>query len=397
MSTKVLNQQQVRQSEELSSYNFRIQYQKGSENGRADTLSRRNNYFQEEKEYHTQPILIINDQGFIWYNHQQRLSTAFTTPCHQGRISATFIIDNKDITTKLRETTRHNRFAIELIKKLKTEEVKDFNIIEGLLLFQGKVYLPARLRQRFLQLYYKTPETRHFRLKKTRERLQNLYYFPSLHKEVDDFCGKYDVCRRTKHARHQLYRELQPPRQTDRAFKKLTLDWITKLPISKDPASKSSYDSILVVVDYLTAYGIFIPFKKGSDAKQLAHTFHKEVVSRHSMSEELISDRDKLVTLKFQTSLISLLGVNHRLSITYHPQTDGKTERLNQTLEQYLRCFLNYKQDNWVEWLPTIILAYNSAFSESIGISPFFANYGYKPTTSYGMGTVESIVSKTKI
>ena len=68
------------------------------------------------------------------------------------------------------------------------------------------------------------------------------------------------------------------------------LDWITKLPISKDPVSKLSYDSILVVVDYLTVYGIFIPFKEGLDAKQLTHTFHREVVSRHSILEELISD-----------------------------------------------------------------------------------------------------------
>ena len=107
---------------------------------------------------------------------------------------------------------------------------------------------------------------------------------------MDDFCGKYNVCRRTKYIRYRLYKELQPLRQTDRVFKKLTLDWITKLPISKDPASKTSYDSILVVVDYLTAYGIFIPFKEGLDAKQLAHTFHKEVVSRHNIPEELILD-----------------------------------------------------------------------------------------------------------
>ena len=75
------------------------------------------------------------------------------------------------------------------------------------------------------------------------------------------------------------------------------LDWITKLPILKDPTSKLSYDSILIVVDYLTTYGIFLLFKEGSDAKQLVYMFHKEVVSRYSMLEELISDRDKLVTL----------------------------------------------------------------------------------------------------
>ena len=66
------------------------------------------------------------------------------------------------------------------------------------------------------------------------------------------------------------------------------LDWITKLLISKDPASKLSYDLILIVVDYLTAYGIFILFKEGLDAKQLAHTFYKKVVSRYGILEELI-------------------------------------------------------------------------------------------------------------
>ena len=116
---------------------------------------------------------------------------------------------------------------------------------------------------------------------------------------MDDFYNKYDVCRRTKHTRHRPYRELQPSRQTDRAFKKLTLDWITKLPISKDPTSKSSYDSILVVVDYLTAYRIFILFKEGSDTRQLTYTFHKKIMSRYNIPEELILDRDKLVTSKF--------------------------------------------------------------------------------------------------
>ena len=68
------------------------------------------------------------------------------------------------------------------------------------------------------------------------------------------------------------------------------LDWIIKLPILKDPASKLSYDLILIVVDYLTAYRIFIPFKEGLDAKQLTYTFHKEVMCRYNILEELISD-----------------------------------------------------------------------------------------------------------
>jgi hypothetical protein len=71
--------------------------------------------------------------------------------------------------------------------------------------------------------------------------------------------------------------------------------------------------------------------------------------------------------------------VKTNLSSTYHPQTDGQTERVNQVLEQYLRCFINYHQDNWVDLLPVAEFAYNNTFQESIHQTPFFANYGYHP------------------
>ena len=67
------------------------------------------------------------------------------------------------------------------------------------------------------------------------------------------------------------------------------------------------------------------------------------------------------------------------MSTAYHPQTDGQTERLNQMLEQYLRCYLNYQQDNWVTLLPLAQFAYNSAKQETTQVSPFFANYSFEP------------------
>ena len=74
---------------------------------------------------------------------------------------------------------------------------------------------------------------------------------------------------------------------------------------------------------------------------------------------------------------MALLGANHKLSTAFHPQTDGQTERLNQTLEQYLRSYVNHQQDNWVQILPMAQFAYNSATAEATKVSPFFANYGY--------------------
>ena len=63
----------------------------------------------------------------------------------------------------------------------------------------------------------------------------------------------------------------------------------------------------------------------------------------------------------------------------YHPEGDGQTKRLNQTLEQYLRIFCNYQQDNWLEILPLAEFTYNNSPSATTGITPFFANKGYHP------------------
>ena len=66
----------------------------------------------------------------------------------------------------------------------------------------------------------------------------------------------------------------------------------------------------------------------------------------------------------------------------YHPEGDGQTEHSNQTLEQYLRVYSNFQQDNWAELLPLAEFAYNNAPSATTGVSPFFANKGYHPNIS---------------
>ena len=63
----------------------------------------------------------------------------------------------------------------------------------------------------------------------------------------------------------------------------------------------------------------------------------------------------------------------------YHPEGDGQTEHLNQTLEQYLQIFCNYQQDNWSDLLPLAEFTYNNAPSATTGVSPFYTNKGYHP------------------
>ncbi|SLM33715.1 reverse transcriptase domain protein [Lasallia pustulata] len=157
------------------------------------------------------------------------------------------------------------------------------------------------------------------------------------------------------------------------------------------------YDTILVVTDKLTKYGKFVPYLEGSSAKELAYAFYKYVVADHGLPTQIISDRDKLVVSKFWQSLMDLMGVQHKLSTAYHPQTDGQTERLNQTLEQYLRNYVNYQQDNWVKLLPVAQLAYNTAKNATTGCTPFYANYGFEADVKNVPRGLQPIAQKAKV
>ena len=81
----------------------------------------------------------------------------------------------------------------------------------------------------------------------------------------------------------------------------------------------------------------------------------------------------------FFRSLGKVLDMTLHFTSGYHPEGDGQTERTNQTLEQYIRVYSNYQQDNWLELLPLVEFTYNNTPSATTGISPFFANKGYYP------------------
>ena len=89
-------------------------------------------------------------------------------------------------------------------------------------------------------------------------------------------------------------------------------------------------------MDRLTKDIYFIPFIEYATVDNLVYKFLKQIISEYSLPEELISNQDKLFISKFWQSLIKQLGIKHKLSTIYYPQTDRQTERINQILEQYL-------------------------------------------------------------
>jgi len=81
--------------------------------------------------------------------------------------------------------------------------------------------------------------------------------------------------------------------------------------------------------------------------------------------------------------LNNLLGIQTKLLTAYHPQTDGQMERINQELEQYLRVFINHRQEQWPNWLGMAEFVYNNKIHAATKISPFKANYGQDPRMGF--------------
>nr|GFC28976.1 reverse transcriptase domain-containing protein [Tanacetum cinerariifolium] len=144
------------------------------------------------------------------------------------------------------------------------------------------------------------------------------------------------------------------------------------------PRTPSGYDSILVIVDRLTKSAHFLPKKKTDSIEKLAELYLKEIVCKHGVPVSVISDRDSLFTSRFWVSLQEALGTQLDLSIAYHPETNGQSERTIQTLEDMLRaCVIDFGS-SWGKHLPLVEFSYNNSYHASIKAALFEALYGRK-------------------
>ncbi len=160
------------------------------------------------------------------------------------------------------------------------------------------------------------------------------------------------------------------------------MDFVTGLSVSTNWKSET-YDSILVIVNWLTKMVHYKPIKVTINALALVEVIIKAVVWHHGLPDSIISDWGSVFTLKFWSSLCYLLGIKRKLSTAFHPQTDGQTERQNIIMEAYLRAFVNFEQDDWARLLPMAKFAYNNAKNASTGHMPFELNCSYHPQASY--------------
>ena len=148
------------------------------------------------------------------------------------------------------------------------------------------------------------------------------------------------------------------------------MDFITGLPESE------GCTNLLVITDRL-GKGVILEGMRTIEAEDVARVLLRTFYRQHGLPTAIVTDRGSQFTGALWTQFCKLLTIVRRLSTAFHPQTDGSTERMNQTVETYLRTYINRAQDNWVELLPMAELAINNRNAQSTGVSPFFLSHGY--------------------
>jgi len=203
------------------------------------------------------------------------------------------------------------------------------------------------------------------------------FWWPGITKEVKQYVEGCDACQHNKNHTEQPAGKLMPNSIPEKPWTHISADFITKLPLAQ------GYNSILVVVDWLTKMVHFIPTTEKTSAEGLARLFRDNMWKLHGLLESIILDRGPQFAAGLMRELNGMLEIESKLSMAFHPQTDGQTERVNQELEQYLRMFTNHRQEQWPEWLGTAEFAYNNKVHLSTQTTSFKANYGQDPRMGF--------------
>jgi transposase InsO family protein len=167
------------------------------------------------------------------------------------------------------------------------------------------------------------------------KRVQALFAWPGLHKDVKQFMASCLTCQQAKPERVKYPGLLQPLSVPSSAWQVISMDFVEELPVSH------GQNCILVVVDLFSKYSHFIGLKHPFTALSVAKLFMLHVYKLHGLPTAIISDRDRIFTSQLWQELFRLAGVELCISSAYHPQSDGQTEHVNQSMEAFLRCFAN--------------------------------------------------------
>jgi hypothetical protein len=322
----------------LLGYSYEIVYKPGNQNRVADALSR----------IHDSP------QAFL----------AITIP-------------HFEFLNKLKADLKDDPEFQSLVQKiLQNPSLYDkFQVLDDLLFYQGKLYIPtqSRFKHMLLEEFHSSTIGGHSGIHKTLGRLRENVYWEGMHKDVNEFVKNCLVCQETKIPPHLPYGLLQPLPLPTAVWEDISLDFIIGLP------SFQTYTVVLVVVDRFSKAAHFGMLPHNFTAHKVADLFADMVFKHHGMPKSIVSDRDAIFLSQFWQQLFKNCGTTLRMSSAYHPQSDGQIEIVNKALQQYLRCFVNAQPKAWGKFLHLAEWHYNTTTHASTGFSPFHVVFGKPP------------------
>jgi len=324
-TTKELTDRQIRWSEVLTGFDFKIEFRPGKERGKLDALTRRKaDMPQEGDERLTQKerILLPNERYFDTDIHE----------IENVRLEETNNKELKDESFRDEEIQKIRKALDEGNKEMKGIALGLCQWKAGYLWHQGKIWVPKneRIRVDLIRQHHDIPPAGHGGTAKTTELLQCTYYWPHMRDTIKQYVKNCDTCQRTKVVRHAPYGLMKPKEAPNRPWKSISMDFIRDLPKSEEN------DAILIVIERLTKMPHFLPSNKEINARQFSELFVREIFRLHGLLSDIITDRGSLFTSDLWKETTNQLGIKRRLSTAFHPQTDGQTERTNPILEQYL-------------------------------------------------------------
>ena len=359
-----LTPRQARWALFLSRFQFHIIHKPGTQN-KSDALSRRPD--------HKEGMALDNNERVLLDTKFFAIRAVCTTTVN--------ISGNKDIRQRIKSSQEYDKEVSQAVESILkngprsiTKGLEEWNLEDGIILYRGQVYVPKdeALRRDIVKQYHDHIAIGHPGRWKTYELVSREFWWPGISTFVKSYVDGCATCQATKiRPRNQV--PLQPNQVPTDVWGIITMDFITDLPISQ------GFDSLFVVVDRLSKATIVTPCNKSITAEETAKLYMDNVWRRTGLPRQVISDRGPQFASKVMQEVWTKLGVKSTMSTAFHPQTDGETERVNQELEQFLRVFGNFQQDNWMELIAFMEFAHNAKQHSATGKSPFEVWYGFQP------------------
>lgn len=430
MSTKVLNRRQARWAEFLSEFNFRITHRPGKENTKADSFTRLSADMPEDgndarelfrtqtllKPHQIAPEVVARDSNST---SSKRAVTLATMMLGEYELEPGSIIQlatalaEEELATEMEpeEATISNLFE-HILEHYPTDEVlqrvmaakktgaryipadliKQGILIElaaceivshkgqEIMYVTGRLWVAEGARPETMRQHHDSLVGGHLGKEETYFKISRSYFWPGMTTSIRDYVLKCKLCRSIKPNTSGKQGLLKPLRVPDAFWKDLSMDFITPLPQCKYEGR--TYEHLMVVVDRLSKMKRYIALER-LDVQHITNRFIEWIWRTEGYPATLVSDRGTQFTSQFWKRLCQRIGTRPKLSSSFHPETDGQTERANAVVKAYLRAYVNFHQDNWVELLPVAEFVSNATKSTSTGKAPFEAMYGYIPS----MGT----------